>query len=255
MLIDGALLLCLGNIMRRGLKTALESHSRVGLGHALELSLDVWKARVAHTSEIGMLRTLTAFYDQGTNTHAQRVVYLAEATASYLQLSQEEIDLTALAALLHDIGKAGIPKAILQKPESLSEDEWRVMRLHPELGGQMLLLAGGIFARLAPIVVAHHERWDGSGYPMGLQGEQIPLIARIVAVADSYEAMTSHRHYQETLSPSQARTELLRCAGSQYDPQIVIAFLAMLDEQDTPTAEDIPLLPLFIPMQAASPVH
>jgi len=134
--------------------------------------------------------------------------------------------------LLHDIGKIGIPDAILHKPGPLSEEEWTVMRLHPEIGQHILSQAGGVFIALARIVVAHHERWDGHGYPSGLAQESIPLAARILTVIDSYDAMTSRRVYRGPMSPLAAREELQRCAGSQYDPEVVTAFLHVLDTHD-----------------------
>jgi len=255
MLVDGAVSLCLGNVMRRGLKTILENGGMVGRGHALEIPPGMWEESAAHTSELGMLRVLTDFCDQDTNAHAQRVVYFAKAIACYLQLSEEEVYLAALAALLHDIGKVGIPNAILQKPGPLSEDEWRIMRLHPEIGGRMLLVAGGNFARLAPIVAAHHERWDGCGYPMGLKGEKIHIVARILAVADSYDAMISYRHYQQILSPAEARAELLRYRGSQYDPLVVKAFLGVLDERSIQTPKHVSMLSPFAPTREARPLN
>ena len=160
------------------------------------------------------------------------MVALAEATARALHLSEEEIHLVRLGALLHDIGKIGIPDAILHKPGPLSEDEWSVMRLHPEIGQRILTQAGGVFNSLANIVVAHHERWDGRGYPKGLEHDAIPLAARILTVIDSYDAMTSHRVYRNAMSPLVAPEELQRCAGSQYDPSVVAAFLHVLDTYD-----------------------
>ena len=105
------------------------------------------------------------------------------------------------------------------------------MRKHPEIGRQILEELGGVFHQLAEIVVAHHERWDGKGYPYGLAEEAIPLNARILTVVDSYDAMTSHRPYREPMPVSQARMELQRCSGSQFDPSVVAAFLHVLDEQ------------------------
>ena len=174
-------------------------------------------------------------HDQSTSAHAHRLVALVEATAIKLNLPEEEIHLARLAALLHDIGKIGIPDAILHKPAPLTDDEWSVMRNHPEIGRQILIQVGGVFQQLAPIVVAHHERWDGSGYPNKLAGEKIPLVARIITVIDSYDAMTSNRPYRQSLPTNKARAELLRCTGSQFDLRIVTAFLQVLDEQEQQT--------------------
>jgi HD-GYP domain-containing protein (c-di-GMP phosphodiesterase class II) len=137
-----------------------------------------------------------------------------------------------MAAQLHDIGKIGIPEAILHKPGPLNEDEWGVMRRHPQIGQQILTQAKGQFGLVSHIVVAHHERWDGQGYPYRLAQQEIPLGARILSVVDSYDAMTSSRPYREALPTAQAREELLRCAGTQFDPQVVNAFLQVLQTQE-----------------------
>ena len=106
------------------------------------------------------------------------------------------------------------------------------MRRHPEIGRQILTQVGGVFQHLAEIVVAHHERWDGKGYPRGVAGEDIPMSARILTVVDSYDAMTSRRVYREPLSTEHAKKELLRCSGTQYDPLVVEAFLQVIDSPD-----------------------
>ena len=183
-----------------------------------------------------VLQALTAVanaHDGDTSAHSMRMVTMAKDTARMLGCSEEEIHLVRLAALLHDIGKVGIPHEILHKPGPLTDDEWSVMRRHPKIGRQILAQAGGKFELLSHIVVAHHERWDGKGYPYGLSGESIPLGARILAVADSFDAMTSDRPYRKALTIAHAREELQRCAGGQYDPRVVDAFLRMLDVQES----------------------
>jgi HD-GYP domain-containing protein (c-di-GMP phosphodiesterase class II) len=190
--------------------------------------------------EIVGLRALIAAAsarDIGTNAHAHRIVQLAEATACKLQRPEDELHLIRLGALLHDIGKIGIPDAILHKRGPLTEEEWSIMRSHPVIGRLILQQVGGIFEYLAAIIVAHHERWDGKGYPFGLAGEDIPMNARILSVVDSYDAMTSVRPYRKPISASEARAELKRCAGSQFDPAVVEAFLGMLDDQDKADVE------------------
>ena len=189
------------------------------------------------TNDAVAVQALTAVarvHDLNTSTHAQRVVTMAEATARALGRSEEEIHLVRLAALLHDIGKISVPDEILHKPGPLTEDEWIVMRRHPDIGRQILVQAGGKFELLSHIVVAHHERWDGTGYPYGLAKESIPLGARILSVVDSFDAMTSQRPYRDPLPLEQAKAELLRCGGGQFDPQVVHAFLQVLDEQILP---------------------
>jgi HD-GYP domain-containing protein (c-di-GMP phosphodiesterase class II) len=184
--------------------------------------------------ETTILQTLTraeALNDQSTSDHALRLVPLVEATAHFLHFSKERIRLLTLAARLHDIGKISIPQTVLQKAGPLSCEEWSLMRGHAEVGHSMLLQIGGTFARIAPFVLAHHERWDGAGYPFGLEGEQIPLEARIIAVADSFDAMRNQRSYRKPLSLLEACIELTLGAQVQFDPQVVDAFLASVGEQ------------------------
>ncbi|HEU0003962.1 MAG TPA: diguanylate cyclase [Ktedonobacteraceae bacterium] len=187
-----------------------------------------------HTPDTYVLQALTAVasaHDGDTSAHSMRMVNMAKETARALGCTEEEVRLVRLAALLHDIGKVGVPHEILRKPGPLTDDEWSVMRRHPKIGRQILAQAGGKFEMLSYIVVAHHERWDGKGYPYGLSGEAIPLGARILAVADSFDAMTSDRPYRKALPIADARKELQRCAGNQYDPRVVAAFLHTLDAQ------------------------
>ncbi len=184
------------------------------------------------TETIGVktLAAVATIHDGKTSAHARRMVRLAEETARRLGRSEEEIHLVRLAALFHDIGKIGIPDTILHKSGPLTEEEWTVMRRHPVLGQRILEQVGGLFELLSHIVVAHHEHWDGRGYPHGLAQNAIPLGARILTVVDSYDAMTSERPYRKPLSDTHARAELQRGAGSQYDPQVVEVFLCVLDE-------------------------
>jgi diguanylate cyclase (GGDEF)-like protein/PAS domain S-box-containing protein/putative nucleotidyltransferase with HDIG domain len=184
-------------------------------------------------SVLSALIAAASAHDQGTSEHTLRTVHLAKATAEKLGCSPEVVYLVSQAALLHDIGKIGIPDAILHKEASLTEDEWAIMRRHPHIGSQILTEAGGVYSLLAHIVGAHHERWDGMGYPHKMQEESIPLGARILSVVDSYDAMTSDRPYRKALSKEAAREELLRCAGSQFDPKAVAAFIQVLDEAQT----------------------
>ncbi len=175
---------------------------------------------------------MAAFHDQETQAHANRMIRLAEATMRAMGRSEDEVALLRLAAQLHDIGKIGIPEAILHKPGPLSEDEWEVMRRHPQIGQRVLTQAKGQFGLVSHIVVAHHERWDGQGYPYRLAQQEIPLGARILSVIDAYDAMTSSRPYREALSAEVAREELQHCAGTQFDPQVVEVFLQVLQSQE-----------------------
>jgi len=169
-------------------------------------------------------------------THLSNVGRLAVAVARKLGLSDEETTLTRLTAELHDIGKTAIPDSILDKPGPLDPDERLFIRRHTIIG-ERILAAAPALARVAPLVRATHERPDGQGYPDGLHGDQIPLTSRIVAVVDAYDAMTSKRAYSLPLSPEQAIDELRRCAGTQFDPMVAEAFIAIWHERitDTPT--------------------
>ncbi len=187
--------------------------------------------RISEAEAVQALAAAASAHDGGTHDHSQRMIQLAEETARHLGRSEDEVYLIRLAALLHDIGKIGIPDAILHKPGPLTSDEWAIMRSHPDIGRTILEQTGGILRLLSNIVVAHHERWDGTGYPAQLHGENIPLGARILSVVDSYDAMTSQRAYRKPRPVDDAKAELQRCAGSQFDPQVVNAFLAVLDEQ------------------------
>ncbi len=176
-------------------------------------------------STLNALTAAASAHHMDTDNHAHRLVTLAVETAREIGCSEQEIRLVRLSALLHDIGKIGIPDAVLDKAGPLTVEEWEIMRLHPQIGQRILSQAGGVFATLAHIIVAHHERWDGKGYPMGLLEHNIPIEARILTVVDLFDAMTSRRIYRQPTSVEDARLELLRCAGSQFDPEVVIAFL------------------------------
>ncbi len=160
--------------------------------------------------------------DAYTGSHSERVSELAARIARRLGLDDGQIELTRLAASLHDLGKLAIPEEILRKPSALNESERLVLQRHPQIGHRMLESLG--VEPVAEWVLHHHERWDGDGYPNRLRGEEIPLGARIIFVADAYDAMTSERVYRDPLSPRAALEELERCSGSQFDPSIVDAF-------------------------------
>jgi HD-GYP domain-containing protein (c-di-GMP phosphodiesterase class II) len=149
-------------------------------------------------------------------------------------LDRDHAERVRLAGLLHDVGKIGVSEAMLIKPGPLDEDEWAEMRTHPEIAAR--LLAGPEFEDLRSWILAHHERPDGTGYPYGLSGNEIPLEARILAVADAWEAMTAHRVYSGALSEEAAREELIAGSGTQFDKPVVEAFLRALDRLPRPPA-------------------
>src|SRR6266508_2691649 len=160
--------------------------------------------------------------DTYTGSHSERVGELAARVARRLGLEESQIELTRLDASLHDLGKLAIPEEILRKPSALNESERLVLQRHPQIGFRMLESLG--VEPVAEWVLHHHERWDGDGYPDRLRGEEIPLGARIIFVADAYDAMTSERVYRKPLLPGDALEELEQCSGSQFDPAIVDAF-------------------------------
>jgi putative nucleotidyltransferase with HDIG domain len=186
--------------------------------------------------------------DAVTSQHTEEVVRLAVAVAAELDLELDAVQSVELGAVLHDIGKVRVPEAILNKPGLLTEEEWEVMRTHPEVGEQILRPIQSLQSTL-PIVRHHHERWDGSGYPDGLAGSAIPLGARIVAVCDAYRAMTEDRPYRTALPEAQARKELEQGTGAQFDAECVRALLRALDRRDA-AATVVALRP---PDRAAAP--
>ena len=169
------------------------------------------------------LAQLMDMRDADSAAHAQQVAVYAELVARALGLSPDHVARIRLAALLHDLGKAGIPNGIVGRPGPLGADESEEMRGHPEIGAR--LLEGSDFEDLVPWIEAHHERPDGQGYPAGLSGDEIPLEAAIIAVADAYAAMTTDRVYRPAIGDDAARAELERGAGTQFDARVVQAFL------------------------------
>jgi diguanylate cyclase (GGDEF)-like protein/putative nucleotidyltransferase with HDIG domain len=168
--------------------------------------------------------------DAGTASHSQTVGRYSETIARELGLSEELIERVRLAGILHDVGKIAVPDGVLNKPGPLDDDEYEQMKKHPEVGA--LIVDGADLKDVASWVIAHHERPDGRGYPHGLAGDEIPLEARILAVADAYEAMTVDRVYRGALPVEKAREELRRCSGTQFDPRVVEVFLEALARDD-----------------------
>jgi HD-GYP domain-containing protein (c-di-GMP phosphodiesterase class II) len=167
--------------------------------------------------------------DAYTASHSHGVVSLSLAVADRLRLDPAARRRVEFGALLHDIGKIAVPAEIINKPGPLDDDEWAVMKLHTVEGQQMLDRVGGVLAEVGLVVRASHEHWDGSGYPDGRAGEQIPIEARIVCACDAFSAMTTDRSYRRAMSDEAARDELVRCSGHQFDPRVVVALLGVLD--------------------------
>ena len=169
------------------------------------------------------LVTLVEARDHATGRHSHQAAHLVLQLALSLGVPAAEAQMLALAGRLHDVGKVAVPDEVLQKPGHLTQEEWRLMRMHPVVGAEVVSYIPAL-RPLAPVIRAHHERWDGEGYPDHLKGEAIPFGARILAVADAYLAMTEERPYQHACVRSVALAELQRCAGSQFDAHVVEAF-------------------------------
>jgi diguanylate cyclase (GGDEF)-like protein len=184
---------------------------------------------------LGLLRER----DPGLDTHVQQVAILAQRLGRELDMQEHELRTLVAAAELHDVGKVAIPEAILDKPGPLDAQERAFLERHAAIG-ERIIASAHTGRAVASIVRATHERYDGQGYPDGLAGEQIPLAARIIAICDAYDAMTSTRSYRAALAGTQARAELGRCAGSQFDPRLTSAFLAILEREPQGQAQAEP---------------
>jgi putative nucleotidyltransferase with HDIG domain len=210
------------------LEIALHKNRNVELESTLEATRLELFERLALVAE---------FRDSETVQHTNRVGNWAAAIARKLNLTEAER--LSYAARLHDIGKIAIPDAVLFKPSSLSPEEWKLMQTHATLGAQMLEGSDSPLLEMAKeIALTHHERWGGNGYPRGLIGEDIPLVGRIVAVADAFDAMITTRPYKSAWTPEKALNEIRACSGTQFDPNVVRAFLEVFTAQNTVAAND-----------------
>jgi putative nucleotidyltransferase with HDIG domain len=174
--------------------------------------------------------------DFKTAGHSRDVLALGSMIAAEIGIEVDQVLRDSL--LLHDIGKLGIPDRILLKESGLSDEEWTVMKTHSELGAE-LLGHHESYREVSQIVLAHQEHFDGTGYPNGLKGKEIPLYARIIAIADAYHAMTSDRPYRKALSPETAVQELLKYSGQQFDPTLVKAFVDGLQKEGEISLDDL----------------
>jgi hypothetical protein len=188
-----------------------------------------WASRMElhYTETMETLVSALEARNPATNAHAKRIPDLALGLASSMHLPPDFRRMLRLGSILHDVGKIGVPDAILLKPAALSEDEWGIMRQHPAMGEQMLSPIE-FLKPVLPIIRHHHERWDGGGYPDALVEKEIPLGARIVTVCDSFDAMVSDRPYRAGMPVGDAVQEILRCAGSQFDPMCAEALVSVV---------------------------
>ena len=162
--------------------------------------------------------------------HAQRMAYLARELADRIGLQDTELDKLSLLAEVHDIGKATLPDDILYNQQPLSTDDWKEIKKHPERGYR-IALSTEKYAAIAEAILCHHERWDGNGYPQGLEGDEIPLLARILAIVDAYDIMTNNQVYKDRVTPEEALDEIEVEAGEQFDPELVDEFIAMMENK------------------------
>jgi HD-GYP domain-containing protein (c-di-GMP phosphodiesterase class II) len=178
---------------------------------------------------MGLLHSLVSAVDAKdayTCGHSERVALLSRFVAQEAQLPEAMVERIYTAGLLHDVGKIGVPELVLQKPGRLTPTEYDQIKRHPEMGARILADVKQL-RDILPAVMHHHERYDGKGYPTGLAGKDIPMIARLICLADCFDAMTSSRTYRRALPLEVALTEIRRCAGTQFDPELTDVFLSV----------------------------
>jgi HD-GYP domain-containing protein (c-di-GMP phosphodiesterase class II) len=207
----------------------LASTAGAALGHAEHREFALRSVR----SRVRQLVERIDAHDGYTAGHSEEVVEWCCAVGERLRLSLPDLLELELGALLHDVGKVRLPGAILRKPGPLSREERGLVNRHPIWGAELLESVPGL-EPVATVVRFHHERWDGAGYPDGLQRDRIPVASRIIAVCDAYQAMTSDRAYRSALPPAAAASELCACAGTQFDPAVVDCFIGVVQERGWP---------------------
>ena len=205
-------------------------------------SLKLLDRSSAHSSLVDSFAQTLLESDEGTEAHVMRTQKLGDILGKRLDFTDKQLSDLSLLCLLHDIGKLGIPLEILNKPGKLTREEWALMKSHTHKGYR-IAMASPELRGIAEYILHHHERWDGKGYPDGISMESIPLLSRVIAILDAYDAMVNDRPYHRAVSKAQAKAELKRCAGTQFDPFLVAEFVLMLDEteadcQDTSGADE-----------------
>lgn len=213
-------------LIESGIKSIEQMHTIKKINNELQNKND--ELEKAYLDTIGILRQTVEAKDPYTRGHSDRVSEYSVLIGKELNLDDTALHTLKIGGLFHDIGKIGIPDSILLKESKLNDEEYSQIKNHPMIGVHMLGDAK-IFEDIIPIVKHHHERFDGRGYPCQLSGENIPYIARIAAVADTFDAMTSKRSYRDALPLEVVRAEIEKCSGTQFDPQIANVFLNILD--------------------------
>jgi response regulator RpfG family c-di-GMP phosphodiesterase len=208
-----------------------------------ELSRALRELEATYSQTLWSLVAALDAREHETGDHSQRVVRYSLAVARRLGLPERDLPDLGRGALLHDIGKIGVPDAILLKPGKLSDGEWAEMKRHPQIGYD-ILRSIHFLESSAEMVLTHQEQFDGGGYPRGLAGEAIPIAARIFAIADTYDALTSHRPYRRAVSGEAARAEIARCSGTQFDPRCADAFLSLTPTELAELSRPTDVLPI-----------
>ncbi|AQS58017.1 HD domain-containing phosphohydrolase [Desulforamulus ferrireducens] len=186
---------------------------------------------------LSLIRALSSALDARdpyTQGHSERVSQLALLIAKKIDMDQKEQEILQQSALLHDVGKIGIRDSVLLEPGPLDDEKWQIMKSHPVIGAQIIqqIEPKSVMEKIYDGVMYHQEKYDGSGYPYGLRGQEIPQVARIIAIADAYDAITSDRPYRKAKSPQEALAEIKKCAGKHFDPQLVEIFLDAMGYQE-----------------------
>jgi len=227
-------------------------HINVSLGYSIKVSMDedinevmqiadkymyqrkLLEHKSIHNAVIASIRVTLFEKSEETEEHCQRLIDMSKKIGEILKVSQRQLDELELLASLHDIGKIGIDDRILNKPGRLNDEEWIEMKKHPEIGHRIAMSSPEL-SPIAEYILYHHERWDGTGYPQSLKGEQIPLLSRIISIADAYDAMTSDRPYRKRMREEDAVAEILRNSGTQFDPKLTNIFICEVLHACTPS--------------------
>ena len=214
------------------IESAIKSIEQMNMIASINLELKKSKEDLerAYLESIEALRFTVEAKDRYTKGHSDRVSEYSVLIGKEIGLSDEELKKLRIGGLFHDIGKIGVPDSILLKTEKLTDEEYSEIKNHPSIG-KHILSSASIFSDIIPIVYHHHEKYDGTGYPGKLKGEDIPLLARITAIADTFDAMTSKRSYRNALSLDVAKEEIKRCSGTQFDPKLVEAFIKVYEQK------------------------